>query len=507
MQATKQNNDRKADHMLYSNIDINSSVTPYLNHMAEKADLKREDLYPFVDIFSKTPVTDLILNIFCQYSAASSEVWTDYEDKYLVESEDGISVNYKKLYEGIYRINTGRGIDPYEVWFRRIRENGMRAWASIRMNDAHCPELEVSFLRSDFINEACRKGWNLGEEYGYFHRCLNYAVPEVRGRMLAYIAEQMERYDVDGLELDFQREMYCFDYLHDPDCAGIMTQFVRDVRTITRKAEQRLGHPVLLGVRLQRDIGQNLMYGMDVLTWDSEKLVDVVVVTPRWASCDSGMPIAEWKQRIKNASVCAGLEVLLLRQCDKGYITQAQAAGYTLQYLSEGADAMYLFNQFFDLSPLNPDALTSENFFVSRRCADTRSAASEPFRNVMAYQDIAPREEMCWRPLPLELNGEPRTLSMDLGTVPDGRRVSVVLGFSRGTEEDTDIMVNGCPVTEWEPAFFSKAEPQRAFDHAEPGAYLVRAEISVPKDAKVTLSLTAHAGKALALTYFETEVY
>ena len=43
--------------------------------------------------------------------------------------------------------------------------------------------------------------------------------------MLDYIKEQLRRYDPDGLELDFQREITCFDIENRPDRSGDNDRF------------------------------------------------------------------------------------------------------------------------------------------------------------------------------------------------------------------------------------------------------------------------------------------
>ena len=54
---------------------------------------------------------------------------------------------------------------------------------------------------------------------------------EVRESMLAYLREQLSRYDVYGLELDFLREYHCFRYLTADmgECRRIMLGFLREV--------------------------------------------------------------------------------------------------------------------------------------------------------------------------------------------------------------------------------------------------------------------------------------
>jgi hypothetical protein len=250
--------------------------------------------------------------------------------------ENGVNVRYDLYeYKGIYQWYT-HGIDPYDVWFRRCRQQNMEAWLSVRMNDCHGPDEPSYFLRSDFFYEAREKGWMIGDAHGYYRYCFDYAVPEVRRRMLAYVEEQLDRYDVDGLELDFMREIKCFDYLNCPDAVDIMNDFMRDVHKLTLTAAQKWGHPIKRSVRLPREIDQCLIYGFDPQAWVREGLVEHITVTPRWMSCDNDMPIAQWKKTMPQAEISAGIETLCLGNDDG--LTNADADvvnGLSAAYISE----------------------------------------------------------------------------------------------------------------------------------------------------------------------------
>ena len=49
---------------MYSNIDINSVCTPFLNKIAYESDFNKEKLYPLVDMYNDTFVTDILFCIF-----------------------------------------------------------------------------------------------------------------------------------------------------------------------------------------------------------------------------------------------------------------------------------------------------------------------------------------------------------------------------------------------------------------------------------------------------------
>ena len=440
------------------NIDINTVTTPFMNEAAEKEAFTEQTLYPFVDQYADTHIRALAFNVFCQYSATPSRIWTDSMALYNRRVENGVNVRYDLYeYKGIYQWYT-HGIDPYDVWFRRCRQQNMEAWLSVRMNDCHGPDELSYFLRSDFFYEAREKGWMIGDAYGYYRYCLDYAVPEVRRRMLVYIEEQLDRYDVDGLELDFMREIKCFDYLNCPDAVDIMNDFMRDVHKITLTAAQKWGHPIKRSVRLPREIDQCLIYGFDPQSWVREGLVEHITVTPRWMSCDNDMPIAQWKKTMPQAEISAGIETLCLGNDDG--LTNADADvvnGLSAAYISQGADSVYLYNFFMnpyrDSNPYDTNVVEfnrrTDN--VIRRCGDGETVFSTPRRYIVMFQDIAPVGCERYKPLPLPLDaGQRREISLPIGYVPESSRATLILGFSVGTPEDCRILCNGQVCDDWE---------------------------------------------------------
>ena len=147
---------------IYMNIDINSCTTPFLNKVSKEENISEETLYPYMDQYANTGITDILIDVFCQYSATDSEIWSTYADKYEQKMENGVEVDYTDRYKGLYKFNKVCGIDPHTVWFRRCRELGINPWLSVRMNDCHCPDDDACFLRSDFFYEAREKGLMVG---------------------------------------------------------------------------------------------------------------------------------------------------------------------------------------------------------------------------------------------------------------------------------------------------------------------------------------------------------
>ena len=153
---------------------------------------------------------------------------------------------------------------------------------------------------------------NSGATPGYFATCLDYAHPEVRDYYKALIDETLDRYDIDGLELDFMREPYVFSPGEEAEGRSILTEWIRDVRKLVDQAAARQAHPIRLGVRVPSRPETAAALGLDAAQWAREGLIDLLVVTPRGATVEFDMPLRQWRNAIginSPTTLAGGLEV------------------------------------------------------------------------------------------------------------------------------------------------------------------------------------------------------
>lgn len=405
----------------------------------------------YIGFYRDSGITDLLFCIFEQSSITRSQVMTTRGDKYFRTAENGLPVDYvnQKRISLLHKLDE-LGLDIFDLWLKHTREMEIHPWITLRMNDAHHHGSETSFLRGDLYYEAREKGWFIGpEKYGsYYGECFNYAVPEIRQKMLAYIREQLNRYDVDGLELDFQREMMCFGVLDQPDCCAIMNDFIADARTIVRDAEKTWGHPISLMVRLARDPDQCKAMGFDALYWAEHGLVDAVVPAPRWGTTDSDMPIARWVELMEpyGVKVYAGLEINVLRADGISRTTLEISKAHTVQYSDQGSDKIYLHN-FFSEADAHVNGTPLKKIW--QVCADPGLAAKGERRYVITRQDDSfcdiPNVDLPrgWKPLPQEVKGE-FTFEIKTGPVNPDEAVTLYVG----ADGEYTVSVNGVPAEE-----------------------------------------------------------
>ncbi len=479
------------------NLLINEDSDWWKRAMLDPADYATRDtalahLRNHYSAYLNHAITDVVLCVISQESIVPSAYITWAGDKARWTHENGIPVDYKKEYGLLRRMYRELNVDLVDVFIETMREGGIRPWVSIRMNDAHCPDDEVNFLRPDFFYEAREKGLMIssgGTDYGYFRNCFDYAHAEVRNMMLNYIRELVERYDTDGLELDFQRELYCFDYKKNPECYLIMNDFMREARRIVNEAARKKGHDILLMARVSPSIEDSLAYGFDVKTWAAEGLVDAIVPTPRWMHCDSGIPVADWKGLVgEDIAVFPGIETL---NFGVSYTTVENAKAYAAGWNADGADGLYAFNMFTGTYPTGGPSpqIRERNGLVWELTPENCLAGVRDF--TVLNQDNPSGLVPVYAPLPMVLS-EGNTLPLTVGPIGAEDKVTLTIDF----EGDVipSVTINGIAsttaceiptVTKKGPDFFGEEEPPKVMTNFRAVAYTF-AKIVTDKDIALT---------------------
>ena len=154
----------------------------------------------FIKQYANTDITDFSLNVNASVSSTESLVMQDYIQKYMADSENGVTVDYTNTYAKLLYDLKMRGIDPYAIWIDEIKKCGMRGLLNFRMNDCHAfIGCKASLVKSEMIEKHPEYYICTGREpTGYFDKCLNYLLPYVRSYFLSYITEQLKRYNANG---------------------------------------------------------------------------------------------------------------------------------------------------------------------------------------------------------------------------------------------------------------------------------------------------------------------
>jgi len=426
----------------------------YFSRTAE--DMSQAGLEAWVDQYAGTKVTHLFLCPNAMRASYNSAVWDPIWDlRGQNAPPDGDSLwNWMNN----ARLLSERNLDPYAVWIARSREKGLSPWLTMRMNDVHNVDDPGNILHSTF--------WVQHPEFrrvpenpeGWVDRAFDYLHPEVREHHMKFIRELLERYDPDGLELDWMRFGYHFAPGREAEGRAVLTQFMREVRALTLEWAAKRGHPIQLGARVPAHPDAAIGLGMDGAAWVQEGLIDMLVPTPFWATADYDIPMELWRERLgaaaKNVTLAAGLEVLM-RAYPSGTAAENAldtARGFASAALHRGADAIYLFN-YMDSAPMQggPEAyraLLEEG--VSPELLAKR-ARSYP----VTYRDTVPAGVDAQVRLPAKAFDTPVEFLLYAGPASEAPAI-IVLGLGAGDGAENAVF---SVTLNDQPCVFSEAVP------------------------------------------------
>ena len=388
-----------------------------------------------VDQYQGTGVSHVFWNVNYQRAAYRSAVWPSYWD---VSDPEKNVTGWARGYYELHKL----GIDDvFAIVIPRCRERGVSPWISLRMNDHHYTgdPSRVSPLFFEHPELRSRGGKGL----------FNYARPEVREHYLKLAAEVLERYDVDGLELDWMRTAANFDDDEIASGREILTDFVRAVHRETEAAAKRRGHPVQLAVRVPAKPEFAHGLGFDVAAWARDGLVDMVIPSDYWNGF-ADLPVEDWRARIGvAASQCRIVPFTgTTYACTKGWMVNvmsrnlAAMRGFAASMLDRGADGIYFFNNF---QPVDSPVLlrTPEGKeVVDCRVADLLRAASDlpgamanaRVHAVSIYETLPPKGTY-QQVLPAEITlRKSLTLKIHTGPKPATGRCVIRVGLDKSAD-------------------------------------------------------------------------
>jgi hypothetical protein len=256
-----------------------------------------------------------------------------------------------------------QGLDRYQLWIDRCRHHGVEGWLTLRMNDGDGLKeyrRTIEEQTDDYHGWALMFPSELWKTHPEWRRAtyreersmegaFDFGLAEVRAHHLKLIAEVLDKWDLDGIELDWLRWGMHFRPGFEAEGRAYLTGFMEQVRASVGKAEERLGHPVKLGVRIPAEIEVCEALGYDPLAWAEMKLVDQVTLASFGGMAFGYAPIAVWR-RVLGSDVrllvhCCGVQAPYTALGLNGLIGHDDLLrGEAAAVLNRGADGLYFFN-------------------------------------------------------------------------------------------------------------------------------------------------------------------
>ncbi|MFH1008253.1 MAG: family 10 glycosylhydrolase [Candidatus Latescibacterota bacterium] len=285
-------------------------------------------------------------NLAWSYSPGLQEAWCDRVPK---ENEGLAHIAQRQ------RDWRAAGMDPLGVLLERANARNLSVLAGFRLNRFMKKFGVESWIEKNphvILSEAsCPMYANTFSA--------NLALPEVREHFVAHSIDVVERYDVDGLHLEFMRAIPFFER-DEPDKIGHMNTFLKMLRVELDRVGQKRGRRMKLSIwsgtpEIYRVIRKDIFppeffdlafHGIDPKTWIAEGWLDYLMMSV-WSGLHSRreqpVELSQWGQ---GADVPGETKVL-------GAIDNAQAlpepahfreSVEVIRSLGAKSNGVYLFN-------------------------------------------------------------------------------------------------------------------------------------------------------------------
>lgn len=423
----------------------------------------------FIDQYAQTSVRDIFLNPNGMRTSYDSRAWEPIWTGYLPDAGDDQPLfaslpepRRKKEREWVHTAWDlySRGLDVYRIWIDRCRRDGMTSWMSIRMSDVHSAEDENNYQHSSFWKNNPHFRRMTYRFAGGHNRALDYGRPEVRHYVLSLISEICDRYDMDGIELDWMRSCRNLKPGWEMEGQSLLNEFMGEVRALVDKKSARCGRRIKLAVRVPSKPQVSWDLGLDVPTWIRMDWIDMLTVSPNYGTLDADMPIELWRSIMggKNITLAACLEVNLPFGC---YCTKTSThtletlRGAAMSYWSRGIDRLYLFNYMDRMERWDLGVEFMANYIRDYRqilnelgCPDRMRDKNR--RHVLTFNSTAAVGDPIAFPLPKTCPPNSQNnagiFKLHIGPKPIGGAASIVIGCGspeQAVSEALTVWLNG----------------------------------------------------------------
>jgi len=228
----------------------------------------------------------------------------------------------------------------------------------------------------------------------------DYAHKEVRDYFKAYIKEVLNKYDVDGIELDWMRTYTIFKNTNDPKGALLINNYMKEIRELVNTKALERGHPIKIAARVPPKPIMGISVGLDAVSWVKNGSVDIIIPTNWFQPTNFDIPIELWKKEIglgKSYQIIPGADAAFMIASNinlKGMQNTVESMrGFSISAYSRGADAVYLFNNFLPtykrklISKEGKVTIRDDKPLILSETGRFSSAINKPRTHVLTFPD------------------------------------------------------------------------------------------------------------------------
>ncbi len=291
---------------------------------------------------------------------------------------------YRELFRNITAMRKNCP-DYMRVRYEYCRGKGVEMWHSMRMNDIHWTP-----IGNEELPQHCDRWREHKEQLRAWYRhtwrsiwndnAFDYGQDEVYRYHLKLAEEYLLDYESDGIELDWLRSCPVFKPGFDEIMTERLTQFMRDVRQIADRAEEKWGHRIRIAARVPYRVNDAMGMGMDVPAWCREKLIDVLIPSADGTCSEQDAQITLWRMLAPDVILAPCIDYTY--SASKGWYVQFKMpldCALASNYYQQGADTVYFYNH-FPRHKRDTSRKVQEIFAVA---GDREKTAAAPRRHVV----------------------------------------------------------------------------------------------------------------------------
>ena len=433
-------------------IFLNVPADALMNHTRWGADIdsiSKEQaiaaLEEYVLQYANTQVNRLLFNVNYLRACYDSKIMTPYWDV------PDPSVNTSEWCRKYWQVNK-KGIDVFEVCVAKSREMGTSPWLSFRMNDHHYRD-NPNRLSTFMLDHP---EFRISPTSSF-----DYANSEVREFYKSFIREALERYDVDGVELDWMRTHIVFKPGMESQGIEIMNNFMIEIRAIVEQNSSERGHPIEIAARVPSTPAIGRSFGLDGVAWARDQSVDIIIPSNFFRPTNFDIPVELWKSEIGNEVSCmivpgADAAFRSFRNKSRDMVNSIETMrAFAISAYHRGAGSVYLFNNHsftFEKKIVNPDGSTekvNDKPVIIREGGKLSTIIGKPRRHVLTFTN--PDIKRVSNDAPVLKKNDITEYMMYTGPKPSNGNyiVRIALELLPGyNSADFGVMVNDKPCTQ-----------------------------------------------------------
>ncbi len=277
------------------------------------------------------------------------------------------------------------GIDYFEAMVDYCHDIDMEIFFTMRMNDTHDNQGgwygDIMFNINTFKNE--NPEMLIGERnknpiYGTW-TSVDYTRQKIRDMAYEVFEEACQKYDIDGIHLDFFRHPCFFKDAANgleltQDTMDLMTDMIRRIREMTEREGIKRSRPILVSIRVPDSVEFCRAIGLDIERWMQEDLIDLLVTS-------SYTQLNYWEYSVElghkyGVRVYPSIDETRVRDdnANRSRMTLESYYGRITNVFHSGADGFLLFNYYNYSSPIfkvgddmEKISLFNKHYFASYR--------------------------------------------------------------------------------------------------------------------------------------------